>query len=311
MSKLANNFNYSCNDGQFDDAEEDYSSFDVSYAATLSTKRVIPAPSFSATYFSPSPNQSSDETASISGSESSRDYKHHDVFPDAIYETNENDVLCGRGKGSNDYIGNCRFRALVGKNREGYASAKRSEKPLIALKIVHTIGNQGGRFLKYDKSAQCWHTVPQDKAVEKTSQALREGARIHQRKRNIQRKRKTHEHSVKHENSSMSIRTDSLGMQEVDTYPSNPLWYALTLPSGPSDTQTLRTVNGPLVFSPSFENASSRTVGMKPHRIKSFATELCRLPPKRMFLNRVKEAAQIERLHDLPEPTNSSVVFQV
>jgi hypothetical protein len=47
---------------------------------------------------------------------------------------NGNDVLCGRGKGANDFIGNRRFRDIVMKFRETYsASSRRSDKRNVCL----------------------------------------------------------------------------------------------------------------------------------------------------------------------------------
>lgn len=305
---MSSMLNYSYNDGQFDDAEEDYSFNNTSYEASSShdTKPVFPTTySLPATRCSTTLKQSNDETASTTGSESSEEYINDDFLSGAIYHTNDNDVLCGRGKGSNDFIGNCRFRSLVGKNREDYASAKRSEKTLIASKIVQTIGNlePKGRFLKYFKSSKCWHTVPQQKAVEKSSQALREGARIHKKIGTIKGKRKAQGRSENIEEYT-PIRTDLSEVQEVVVYP----WYAVSINSRPNHSQ-LRAMN---FLSSSLDEPSSHRVGIKRHRIESFTSdEQCRLPPKRKFLNRVKETAQIERLINFPEHIKRSVVFQV
>ena len=90
---------------------------------------------------------------------------------------NENDVLFGRGKGCNDFIGNRRFRKIISYYRDLYINAKRPNKPLIAMKVVQTVRNScpPGRFLKFDKNEKTWFDVGDKKACEKSAQALREG----------------------------------------------------------------------------------------------------------------------------------------
>ena len=41
-----------------------------------------------------------------------------------ITKLNENDVLCGRGKGPNNLIGNRRFRAIISDYRAEYLASK-------------------------------------------------------------------------------------------------------------------------------------------------------------------------------------------
>lgn len=89
---------------------------------------------------------------------------------------NENDVLSGRGGGTNQHDGNCYFRALINKNREQYLRAKKNDKPIISLSIVSTIRQRNGRFLKNDEETGLWFEIGDDAAREKTSQALRQRA---------------------------------------------------------------------------------------------------------------------------------------
>lgn len=95
---------------------------------------------------------------------------------DVIVHVNKSDVLCGRGGETNHHPGNVKYRALVKRFQPLYIVSKRRDKPRIAEKIVHTIRQQGGRFLKKDSYSNTWRDVGNTKAREKTSQALREGA---------------------------------------------------------------------------------------------------------------------------------------
>mmetsp|Transcript_53779 Transcript_53779/g.62860 ORF Transcript_53779/g.62860 Transcript_53779/m.62860 type:complete len:576 (+) Transcript_53779:102-1829(+) len=89
---------------------------------------------------------------------------------------NDNDVLCGRGGETNHHPGNVRYRALVKEMQHQYLLAKRRDKPQIARKIVDVVRSRNGRFLKRCPTRGEWREIGQNKAREKTSQALREGA---------------------------------------------------------------------------------------------------------------------------------------
>jgi len=97
---------------------------------------------------------------------------------EVITNVNENDVLCGRGGETNHHPGNVQYRNLVKKHQIEYLAAKRRDKPLIARLIVDTVRSRTppGRFLKKDNATGTWRDVGSNKAREKTSQALREGA---------------------------------------------------------------------------------------------------------------------------------------
>jgi len=87
-----------------------------------------------------------------------------------------NDVLCGRGGGTNVHPGNRRFRDLINANRRAYLKARKNDKPAISRSIVRTIREMNGRFLKKDEKLGLWFEIGDDGAREKTSQALRQRA---------------------------------------------------------------------------------------------------------------------------------------
>lgn len=87
----------------------------------------------------------------------------------------ENDVLCGRGGGTNSQMGNRRFRALVRDFQPTYLMAKRRDKPLMARSVVLIVRHRGGRFLRRNETDGKLYEVGDEKAEAKTSQALREG----------------------------------------------------------------------------------------------------------------------------------------
>ena len=95
-----------------------------------------------------------------------------------IKEPHENDVLYGRGGGTNHHAGNKIYRRMVEERKLDYVNSKRLDKPLVALEIIRKWRGQSppGRFLKMDEKSGTWEDVGDKKAREKTSQALREKA---------------------------------------------------------------------------------------------------------------------------------------
>jgi len=97
-----------------------------------------------------------------------------------IRDIKPSDVLCGRGGATNSHSGNRSFRALVKRYQEQYLKAKKRDKPSVADKLIDIVRERGGRFLKRAESQQygeiLWVDIGDERAREKTCQALREGA---------------------------------------------------------------------------------------------------------------------------------------
>jgi hypothetical protein len=95
-----------------------------------------------------------------------------------IKDPHENDVMYGRGGGTNHHPGNKRYRKMVEDRKVKYVNSKRLDKPLVALEIIREWRGQWppGRFLKHNDKTGSWDDVGDKKAREKTSQALREKA---------------------------------------------------------------------------------------------------------------------------------------
>ena len=91
-----------------------------------------------------------------------------------------NDVMCGRGGGTNNHIGNIRFRQLVNEHKLRYLAASKVDKPKVAMDVVQIWRNlePPGRFLTKTDASQgddsLWHDVGDKKAREKASRCLRE-----------------------------------------------------------------------------------------------------------------------------------------
>eukprot|EP00934_Nitzschia_sp_Nitz4_P003424 Nitzschia sp. Nitz4//scaffold22_size323478//317811//319128//NITZ4_000598-RA/size323478-snap-gene-0.575-mRNA-1//-1//CDS//3329543210//3414//frame0 len=108
-------------------------------------------------------------------------------YIDPITDVKPHDVLSGRGGATNSHSGNRAFRQLVKEYQSEYLAAKKRDKPSVAAIIVDKIREKGGRFLKkYSTSPDgqvLWMEIGDDRAKEKTAQALREGAPEIRRKR--------------------------------------------------------------------------------------------------------------------------------
>lgn len=100
-----------------------------------------------------------------------------DTLMTSIENPHNHDVLCGRGGAIYKHVGNYTFRYLVLLNKNIYFKSKKSEKIRIARSLVTAIHGQipPGRFLKQDPESGLWNEISEKRAIEKTSQALREG----------------------------------------------------------------------------------------------------------------------------------------
>ncbi len=78
----------------------------------------------------------------------------------------------------NYHAGNEHFRALVRKYKLEYVRCPKPQKGKFSKVIVDEIKNRNppGRFLKQDAQTKFWYDIGEKKALDKTRQALREGA---------------------------------------------------------------------------------------------------------------------------------------
>lgn len=95
-----------------------------------------------------------------------------------ILNPHDHDVLSGRGNFVNYHAGNEHFRALVRKHKVAYVACPKPQKGKFSKLIYEEIRsrNPPGRFLKQDLKTKLWYDIGEKKALDKTRQALREGA---------------------------------------------------------------------------------------------------------------------------------------
>jgi len=99
-----------------------------------------------------------------------------------MVEVQTNDVLCGRGGGTNKHEGNREFRKIVADHQPAYlATERKKDKRIIAESIVNIVRSKGGRFLIRKSEKDPWEQVQDERAREKASQALREGQKMRRR----------------------------------------------------------------------------------------------------------------------------------
>jgi hypothetical protein len=105
-----------------------------------------------------------------------------------IRELLPHDILSGRGGATNSHAGNQAFRNLIKSRQRLYLKAKKRDKPGVARTIVEMIRKNGGRFLeKYNPRGGeiVYVDIGDERAREKVSQALREGAPELRRKKRV------------------------------------------------------------------------------------------------------------------------------
>lgn len=81
------------------------------------------------------------------------------------------DVLLGRGRLSQDHIGNVRFRYLIDEHQARYDQALKKDKTAISEEIVQLVRAGGGRFIK--ESGSGWIQVDETTARNKVSTCFR------------------------------------------------------------------------------------------------------------------------------------------
>jgi hypothetical protein len=97
-----------------------------------------------------------------------------------ILAPHDHDVLSGRGNFVNYHAGNEHFRGLVRKHKVAYVACPKPQKGKFSKMIVDEIRslNPLGRFLKQDPKTKLWYDIGEKKSLDKTRQALREGAPV-------------------------------------------------------------------------------------------------------------------------------------
>ena len=86
----------------------------------------------------------------------------------------ETDIMNGRGGITNHHPGNQRYRRVVSLLKQFYTTCSSGEKGRISQAIVASIREQNGRFLESNPGKGTWYDIGDEKAIEKTSQCLRE-----------------------------------------------------------------------------------------------------------------------------------------
>ncbi|GAX23374.1 hypothetical protein FisN_15Lh090 [Fistulifera solaris] len=120
--------------------------------------------------------------ASLLRSTPPKDLSTKDQTPDTtkaltpILSPQPRDVLAGRGGAINQHWGNRMYRRIVEHNKPIYRQVPKRQRQLVSQSIVQVILDHGGRFLekKNNHHSSTWTDIGFQRAVQKTSQALRE-----------------------------------------------------------------------------------------------------------------------------------------
>jgi hypothetical protein len=96
-----------------------------------------------------------------------------------VDELKPTDVLCGRGMLTSIHPGNVAYKRVIKKHEMEYICSKRSVKPKLAMKLLKQFRRNAIRFVKRERDANdkyIWIDIGDERAYQKVSQSLREGA---------------------------------------------------------------------------------------------------------------------------------------
>ena len=92
-----------------------------------------------------------------------------------ILRATNTDILCGRGKAFANHPGNLKFTQKIQSNLQKYRDAtKRINRSIVLSTMVGEFFEEGCRFLKKDKTTNCWIQLNADQCHEKVGHALRD-----------------------------------------------------------------------------------------------------------------------------------------
>lgn len=84
-----------------------------------------------------------------------------------------NDVLLGRGKPYQEYLGNSRMNEMIDERREAYQAASKIQKTAFRDAVLKLIQDSNGRFLKKsDEDENLWVEVGENVARDKISHSF-------------------------------------------------------------------------------------------------------------------------------------------
>mmetsp|Transcript_15419 Transcript_15419/g.37979 ORF Transcript_15419/g.37979 Transcript_15419/m.37979 type:complete len:303 (+) Transcript_15419:163-1071(+) len=99
----------------------------------------------------------------------------------------DNCILFGRGKGTNNRPANKRMRLIIDKYRDEYHIAKRGGKCKVVRKAHGELVERGMKFMKQAEGESTWVEVDTDAAIQKVGHALRSTKQDKQQKEIVRR----------------------------------------------------------------------------------------------------------------------------
>ena len=145
------------------------------------------------------------------------------------FQPRQIDVLCGRGRGVWDHVGNRRFKTMISEIAPKYATARtKMDKGAIVASMVDKLREQGVLFVKKDNKTQSWYDIGEYQAREKTSHAIRDhiykiNATAHTTQHKSKRRTPTslqlQHDNVKGSQQSTPVRGTTTQHESTQTYP--------------------------------------------------------------------------------------------
>jgi len=100
-------------------------------------------------------------------------------------QTNDRDILCGRGKANLSHPGNVMFSNMIKSHLQRYADATtRIERGALTVELRSMLSESGTRFFKKCKTTKQWIQINEHSSHEKIGHALRDTLRWERKKQN-------------------------------------------------------------------------------------------------------------------------------
>jgi hypothetical protein len=119
--------------------------------------------------------------------EARRTVENKNIKEAAVLLPRSQDILCGKGAGLQNHMGNVRLRVVMESHFAEYDSLDRKEKTTLSSRIVQDMKSKGSRFLK--RTDGVWEEVPNDVARSKVSHFFRNLRGTKDENQNARRKR--------------------------------------------------------------------------------------------------------------------------
>lgn len=128
------------------------------------------------------------------------------------------DIMCGRGKGCSNWVGNRRFLVTVTMNKQRYLDAStKAAKSKVVDEIVRTIesNSPNAGFIKQEPSSGRWYKISHQQARNKVAHAMRDAIGAKDKKTKRRNRRRSAQKKAKAATAATALPLDVKSNAEV------------------------------------------------------------------------------------------------